>query len=81
MPNFIEIGGGGAKVKFFPIYLIVKLLIPFWDITINDFRDCSDRNSVIGKPVKNRFFSLFGVPAYVTTHYAYQTSAFKPGII
>ncbi len=53
-------------------------MIPLWDITINDFRDCLDRNSVIGKSVENRFFSIFGVPTYVKTHYAYQTSAFKP---
>jgi hypothetical protein len=29
---------------------------------------------------ENRFFSIFGVSAYLKTHYAYQTSAFKPAI-
>jgi hypothetical protein len=35
---------------------------------------------MIEKSVENRVFSIFGVPAYVKTHYAYQTSAFKPAI-
>jgi hypothetical protein len=29
---------------------------------------------------QNRFFSIFGIPAYVKTHCAYQASAFKLAI-
>jgi hypothetical protein len=30
---------------------------------------------------EKKFVSIFGVPAYVKTHYAYQTSTFKPAIV